>query len=50
MIMQAAYLLGKNPTPSREEIIAHMNGNICRCGTYQRIIRAIQRTAQSIRR
>lgn len=45
-IMQAAALLAKNPKPSRDEIVAHMNGNICRCGTYSRIVRAIQRAAQ----
>jgi isoquinoline 1-oxidoreductase alpha subunit len=45
-IMQAAALLAQNPKPSREEIVTHMNGNICRCGTYSRIVRAIQRAAQ----
>ncbi len=45
-IMQAAALLAKNPKPTRDEIVAHMNGNICRCGTYQRIVRAIQRAAK----
>ena len=45
-IMQAASLLKKNPNPSREEIVADMNGNICRCGTYQRIVRAVERAAQ----
>ena len=35
-IMQAAELLAKNKKPSREQIVAHMDGNICRCGTYQR--------------
>ena len=45
-IMQAATLLEKNKNPSREQIVAHMNGNICRCGTYQRIVRAIQRAAK----
>ena len=40
-IMQAAALLESNKNPSREEIVAYMNGNICRCGTYLRIIRAI---------
>ena len=40
-IMQAAALLESNENPSREEIVAYMNGNICRCGTYLRIIRAI---------
>ena len=41
-IMQAAALLESNKIPSREEIVAYMNGNICRCGTYLRIIRAIK--------
>ena len=36
-IMQAATLLAKNKKPTREQIDEHMNGNICRCGTYQRI-------------
>jgi len=45
-IMQAAALLAKNKHPKREQIVAHMNGNICRCGTYQRIVRAIQRAAK----
>jgi len=45
-IMRAADLLAANPDPSREEIIAHMSTNICRCGTYSRIIRAIQRAAR----
>ena len=44
-IMQAAALLGKNPKPSHEDINAAMAGNICRCGTYQRIRRAIDRAA-----
>jgi isoquinoline 1-oxidoreductase alpha subunit len=46
-IMQAAALLAKNPNPSRGEIVKHMNGNICRCGTYNRIIAAIQSAASS---
>ena len=45
-IMQAAALLAKNPKPTRDEIVAHMNGNICRCGTYARIVRAIQRASR----
>jgi isoquinoline 1-oxidoreductase subunit alpha len=44
-LMQAADLLARNPNPTREEIIDHMNGNICRCGTYGRIIAAIQSIA-----
>ncbi len=45
-IMQAASLLAKSKTPTREQIVQHMNGNICRCGTYQRIVRAIERAAR----
>jgi isoquinoline 1-oxidoreductase subunit alpha len=45
-IMQAAELLARIKTPSREQIVAHMDGNICRCGTYPRIVRAIQRASQ----
>jgi len=45
-IMQAAALLAENKTPTREEIVRHMNGNLCRCGTYLRIIRAIERAAR----
>lgn len=42
MIMSATALLNKNPRPKRDEIISAMNGNICRCGTYQRIVEAIE--------
>ena len=42
MIVSASALLAKNSKPTRQEIITGMNGNICRCGTYQRIIEAIQ--------
>ena len=45
-IMQAAELLAKTKTPSREQIVTHMDGNICRCGTYPRIVKAIQRAAK----
>ena len=41
-IMQAAALLKLNKNPNRRDIISYMNGNICRCGTYLRIIRAIK--------
>src|ERR687896_353713 len=44
-IMKAAELLKSNAKPSREQIVSHMNGNICRCGTYHRIIAAIQRAS-----
>ena len=42
MIMAGAALLTKTPRPSRDEIVSGMNGNICRCGTYQRIVNAIE--------
>jgi isoquinoline 1-oxidoreductase alpha subunit len=45
-IMQAAELLANTKTPTRAEIVAHMDGNICRCGTYPRIVRAIERAAK----
>src|SRR5438093_61137 len=41
MIMSGVALLNKNPRPARDEIIRHMDGNVCRCGTYQRIVTAI---------
>ncbi len=44
-IMTAAALLTKTPHPTVEQINQAMSGNICRCGTYQRIRRAIQRAA-----
>ena len=47
-IMQAAALLAKNKTPTRAQIVEHMNGNLCRCGTYGRIVRAIQRAAKGV--
>ena len=45
-IMQAAALLARNGNPSRAEIVEHMDGNICRCGTYLKIISAIQRASR----
>jgi len=45
-IMQAAELLATTKNPTRAQIVAHMDGNICRCGTYPRIVRAIQRAAR----
>ncbi|HSE32409.1 MAG TPA: (2Fe-2S)-binding protein [Pyrinomonadaceae bacterium] len=49
MIMSGVALLGKTPRPTREQIIQHMNGNICRCGTYLRIVAAIQMAAEEKR-
>ncbi len=45
MIMSAASLLKTNPSPSTREISQFMAGNICRCGTYNRIVAAIQKAA-----
>jgi isoquinoline 1-oxidoreductase subunit alpha len=45
-IMQAAAFLTKHPHPAVEEIEQAMSGNICRCGTYSRIRRAIERAAK----
>jgi len=47
MIMSAVGLLALNPKPSEEEIIRGMNGNICRCGTYARILAAVRRAASA---
>jgi aerobic-type carbon monoxide dehydrogenase small subunit (CoxS/CutS family) len=44
-IMAAAALLAQSPKPTDEQIDAAMSGNLCRCGTYQRIRRAIHRAA-----
>lgn len=44
-IMSAAALLTKNPKPNDEDINQAMSGNLCRCGTYQRIRKAIHRAA-----
>jgi isoquinoline 1-oxidoreductase subunit alpha len=46
-IMQAAAFLAKNPHPTAQQIDGAMSGNICRCGTYQRIRRAIIRATSS---
>ncbi len=44
-IMQAAQLLNETPNPSDEQIVAHMNGNLCRCMAYTRIKKAIKKAA-----
>src|ERR1700684_4413069 len=48
-IMQAASLLSTNPSPTRAEIVDAMNGNLCRCMTYPRIVKAIERAANDLR-
>jgi len=47
-IMSAADLLARVPNPTREEIVEHMSTNICRCGTYQRIVRAVERAVREV--
>ena len=42
MILAAKSLLDKKPQPTREEIVKHMDANVCRCGTYARIVNAIE--------
>ena len=49
MIMSAVGLLRKNPDPTREEIVEQMNGNICRCGTYPRIMSALANAAKALK-
>jgi len=47
MIMSAVSLLNSNPSPSEDAIIKAMNGNICRCGTYPYILKAIKLASKS---
>ncbi len=49
MIMNAYGLLLKNPEPSRSEIIDGMEDNLCRCGTYGRVIKAIQQAGKEMK-
>lgn len=50
MIVSALSLLNEKPAPTEDEIIHAMNGNICRCGTYRRIVSAVQKAAEVLRR
>ena len=45
-IMQAVSLLKENATPTDAEIISHMDGNLCRCGTYTRVLKAIKKVVE----
>jgi isoquinoline 1-oxidoreductase alpha subunit len=49
-IMQAAALLSQNPNPSEQQIVDGMNGNLCRCATYSRIVGAVRRAAEIMNR
>jgi aerobic-type carbon monoxide dehydrogenase small subunit (CoxS/CutS family) len=48
MIMNAYSLLRNTPRPSRDQIIEHMEGNLCRCGAHKRILEAIETAAQAM--
>ena len=49
MIVKASELLSRNPQPTDAQIRTAMNGHLCRCGTYPRILKAIHRAAQSMK-
>jgi aerobic-type carbon monoxide dehydrogenase small subunit (CoxS/CutS family) len=49
MIMSGAALLSKTPDPTLQDIVKSMDGNICRCGTYGRIILAVQKAAEALK-
>jgi len=49
-VMAAVALLGRNPSPNDAQIDEAMNGNICRCGTYQRVREAIKAAAATLRK
>ena len=46
-LMQAAALLATNKRPTRDQIVQHMAGNLCRCGTYNQIVAAVERAAKT---
>ena len=48
MILRAYGLLKKIPQPSKEQIVKEMEGNLCRCGNYGRIIQAIQKASEAV--
>lgn len=49
MIVRAQALLSRNPSPTPQEIRAHMSPNLCRCGTHMRIVRAVERAAREMK-
>jgi aerobic-type carbon monoxide dehydrogenase small subunit (CoxS/CutS family) len=49
MIVAGVGLLRQNPDPDRQEIVEYLDGNICRCGTYPRIIAAIRMAARAVK-
>jgi aerobic-type carbon monoxide dehydrogenase small subunit (CoxS/CutS family) len=49
MIMSGVALIESNPNPTDDDIVRFMNGNICRCGTYGRIVAAIREASQAMK-
>jgi aerobic-type carbon monoxide dehydrogenase small subunit (CoxS/CutS family) len=49
MLMSACALLTQQPDASREDVVRLMNGNICRCGTYPRIVTAVEQAAKAMK-
>jgi isoquinoline 1-oxidoreductase alpha subunit len=49
MILEAVSLVNRNANPADAEIVRHMNGNICRCGTYPRILAAVRGASAKLR-
>jgi aerobic-type carbon monoxide dehydrogenase small subunit (CoxS/CutS family) len=49
MLMSAAALLAKEPEPGRDDVIRFMNGNLCRCGVYARIVTAVEQAARTLK-
>ena len=50
MVIAATALLQRNPDPTDEEIITGMNTNLCRCNGYTKILQAVRRAAEKMRR
>jgi len=48
-VLMTHELLGENPQPTREDVVEHLEGNICRCGTYPEICRAVEQAAAALR-
>jgi aerobic-type carbon monoxide dehydrogenase small subunit (CoxS/CutS family) len=49
MIMSGVALLDRNPAPTTQDIVRALDGNICRCGTYQRIVQAVHKAAEALK-
>ena len=49
MVMSALALLSRTPEPDRDAVVRHMDKNICRCGTYNRIVAAVELAAKTMK-